>query len=238
MLILHERVGLEGRRPSPFSWRIRYALAHKGVAVEYRPTRFSDVEAIQRLSGQRMVPVLVDGDRVVADSWRIAVHLEERFPDRPTLFGGPAGMGAARLVNQWSDGVLNLAVRSLIYGDFVWCLDPGDRRYFRQSREEMLGMSLEAASADRQGGLAALERALAPVERTLAEQPYLAGDAPAYVDYVVFSVFQWARLGSPGEIVAPDSAVAGWRGRMVDLFDRLGDRFPGYPERRDGPDGR
>ena len=60
-LILHERVGLDGRRPSPFSWRIRYALAHKGVAVEYRPTRFADVDAIERLSGQRMVPVLVDG---------------------------------------------------------------------------------------------------------------------------------------------------------------------------------
>ena len=30
-LIFYERVGYEGRRPSPFSWRIRYALAHKGV---------------------------------------------------------------------------------------------------------------------------------------------------------------------------------------------------------------
>ena len=30
-LIFHERVGLDGRRISPFSWRIRYAFAHKGL---------------------------------------------------------------------------------------------------------------------------------------------------------------------------------------------------------------
>lgn len=69
-LVLHERVGHEGRRPSPYSWRIRYALAHKGLAVDYRPTRFADVDGIERLSGQRLVPVLVDGAVVVSDSWR------------------------------------------------------------------------------------------------------------------------------------------------------------------------
>jgi hypothetical protein len=36
-VIMHERIGLQERRPSPFSWRVRYALAHKAVAVEYRP---------------------------------------------------------------------------------------------------------------------------------------------------------------------------------------------------------
>ncbi len=29
-LIFHERVGLNGRRISPFSWRIGYVFAHKG----------------------------------------------------------------------------------------------------------------------------------------------------------------------------------------------------------------
>ena len=40
-LIFYERVGHEGRRPSPFSWRIRYALAHKGLDFEVRPVRFA-----------------------------------------------------------------------------------------------------------------------------------------------------------------------------------------------------
>ena len=74
-LVMYERVGHDGRRPSPFSWRIRYALAHKGVSVEFRLARFADVETIRGLSGQHIVPILCDGDRVIHDSWNIACYL-------------------------------------------------------------------------------------------------------------------------------------------------------------------
>jgi glutathione S-transferase len=84
---MYERIGFEGRRPSPFSWRIRYALTHKGADVEYLPTRFADVGTIEKLSGQKLVPIIVDGSRVIHDSWNIARFLEERYPDKPTLFG-------------------------------------------------------------------------------------------------------------------------------------------------------
>lgn len=175
------------------------------------------------------------------DSWSIACHLEDRFPDRPSLFGGDAGRGAARLVNIWSDSVLGRAMRRQIYGDFVWVIDPADRAYFRNSREALLGATLEDYSAERDEDLAAFSESCAPLERALLERPYLAGTAPAYVDYVVFSVFQWARVGSPRDVLAnTDSmdAVRAWRARMVALYDNLGDRFPRYPSLRIGPDGR
>lgn len=228
-LILYERIGHEGRRPSPFSWRIRYALRHKNVAVDYIPMRFADVETIRRLSGQHMVPVLVDDGRVIHDSWRIAVHLEERFADRPALFGTDAARSMARFINVWSDTVLAPALRRVIYADFVWCLDAGDRAYFRQTRERDLGMTFEEACADHATGLATFHQALAPLERTLGEQAYIGGAGPTYADYVVFSVLQWARLGSPREVVMHGSAVHAWRERMIGLFDRLADMFPGYP---------
>ena len=57
-LVFHERVGLDGRRISPFSWRIRYALAHKGLEPDVVPTRFADVERIRALSGQHFVPII------------------------------------------------------------------------------------------------------------------------------------------------------------------------------------
>jgi glutathione S-transferase len=38
---------------------------------------------VEEVSGQGLVPVLVDGDRVVADSTRILRHLESRWPDPP-----------------------------------------------------------------------------------------------------------------------------------------------------------
>jgi len=240
-LIFHERVGLEGRRISPFSWRIRYALAHKGLDPEVIPTRFADVARIRALSGQDLVPIIEDDGHVVHDSWAIACHLEDRFPDRPSLFDGAAGRGAARLVNVWSDTVLGRSMRRQIYADFIWCIDPGDRAYFRCSREAQLGMTLEDYSAERDRALPAFLETCAPLERTLSEQPFLAGDAPAYVDYVVFSVFQWARVGSPREVLAETAkldALRAWRGRMVALYGSLGDRFESYPKDRVGPDAR
>jgi glutathione S-transferase len=240
-LIFHERVGLGGRRISPFSWRIRYALAHKGIEPEVVPTGFVDVDRIRALSGQQFVPIIDDDGRVVHDSWAIACHLEDRYPDRPSLFDGAAGRGAARLVNFWSDSVLGSALRRQIYADFIWCIAPEDRAYFRRSREAMLGATLEEYSADRDQWLPAFIDACAPLERTLSEQPYLAGTAPAYVDYVVFSVFQWPRIGSPRDVLADGTKtqeMRSWRARMVALHGGLGDRFPGYPTDGSGPDGR
>ena len=229
-LLMYERVGHDGRRPSPFSWRIRYALAHKGVPVEFRLVRFADVETIRQLSGQHMVPILLDGDRVVHDSWNIACHLEERFPELPSLFGGEAGRGLARLVNHWSDAVLGTAVRRLIAADFILCLAPEDREYYRRSREAAFGCTLEEYCSDRSRWLEHFAAVTAPLERTLGEQPYFAGTSPNYADYLLFSAFQYMRLGCPDEFVAEGTALRRWRDGLALAFDALGNRYPPYPE--------
>jgi glutathione S-transferase len=229
-LIFYERVGHEGRRPSPFSWRIRYALAHKALDFEVRPVRFADVETIRRLSGQHRTPIIDHNGKITHETWDIACYLEDQFPSHPSLFGGPIGRGMARLINAWSDSQLASPLRFVIYADFPAVLDAGDRHYFRSTRERTHGMSLEAACADPAGKLAAFQQACAPLERTLSAQPYICGSEPAYADYSVFSVFQWARLGSPKEVVADGSAIASWRARMIALFGNLGDRFPCYPK--------
>lgn len=228
-LIMHERIGFNGRRPSPFSWRIRYALAHKGVPVDFITTRFAEVDRIRGLSGQDKVPIIEDDGQVIHDSWNIAVHLEDRYPGHPSLFGGPIGRGLTRAWNIWSDTVLSQAIRPLIWADFIWCLDPGDRAYFRRSREAAVGRTLEDYCADRDDWMAAFQTAAAPLEQILSEQAFLAGEAPAYADYLVFSVFQYARLGSPHELLPQGSAIRRWRDAIVDMFGGLGNRYPGYP---------
>jgi glutathione S-transferase len=237
-LIMYERIGHQQRRPSPFSWRIRYALAHKSAPVEFRTVRFADVETIRERSGQNKVPILVDGDQVIHDSWNIVVHLEDQLPDRPSLFGGNIGRGVTRALNFWSDTILASAIRRLIAADFVYCLAPEDRAYYRQSREAQFGCTLEEYCAHRERWLGEFETTIAPLEQTLAEQPYIAGTEPAYADYVLFSVFQYARLGSPHELLRADTSLRRWRDALVSRFDRLGDRYPAYPAPRDGPDGR
>ena len=90
-LRLFELVGTDKSRPfSPFCWRTRMALAHKGLSAETIPWCFTEKDAIAP-HGSEKVPVLLDGDTSVVDSWTIANYLEDTYPDRPSLFGGEGG---------------------------------------------------------------------------------------------------------------------------------------------------
>jgi glutathione S-transferase len=205
-------------RFSPYCWRTKMALAHKGLGVETIPWRFTDKETIA-FSGQGRVPVLVDGARTVSDSWTIANYLEDTYPDAPSLFGGDAARGVTRFVNAWADTVLLGAILRVILMDIYTRIDEKDKAYFRESREQRFGMRLEDFAADGEGNLTALRRTLEPVRATLAGQPYLGGSAARYADYIVFGCMQWARCISPIELLAADDPVAQWRGRLLDLFD-------------------
>jgi glutathione S-transferase len=92
------------RRFSPYCWRIRLALAHKNLPVETIPWRFTEKAEIAA-SGQTLVPVLVDGDRWIADSWTIANYLEDTFPDSPSLFGGASGRDLTRYYSSLADSL-------------------------------------------------------------------------------------------------------------------------------------
>ena len=159
-------------------------------------------------------------------------YLEEKYPDRPALFGDESARATTRFVNIWSDTVLMPMIRRVISADFLEVLAPEDRAYFRTSREAAFGQTLEAAAAARPELLAQLEAAWLPMERLLGEQEFVCGREPRYADYIFFSVLQWARLGSPQDIVKPATSIARWRSRMSVLFDGLADKFPSYPTKR------
>ena len=100
-LKLYELVGTDASRPfSPFCWRTRMALAHKGLSAETIPWRFTEKGVIAP-HGAEKVPVLLDGDSAVVDSWTIANYLEDKYPDSPSLFGGEGGRAMARMLNWW-----------------------------------------------------------------------------------------------------------------------------------------
>jgi glutathione S-transferase len=88
-LRLYDLAGAEpDRRFSPYCWRTRMALAHKQLAYETIPWRFTEKGAIAS-SGQKLVPVMVDGDHWIADSWIIANHLEDTYRATPRSLGIP-----------------------------------------------------------------------------------------------------------------------------------------------------
>ena len=215
------------RRFSPYCWRTKLALAHKGLEVETIPWRFTERDVIA-FSGQGRVPVLVDGETVVSDSWSIANYLEDTYPDRPSLFGGAGGRALARFVNSWADTVQLGGMIRLVVADIHAHLHEKDRGYFRESREKRFGATLEQVAFDREQRLPAFRQSLDPLRLTLKSQPFLAGEAPAYADYIVFGGFQWCRCISAFTLLEPDDLVAQWRERIFALFDGMPGRALGY----------
>ncbi len=207
-------------RFSPNCWRTRLALAHKGLPVETVAWRFTEKDAIAQ-SGQGKVPVLVAGDKWLYESWDIAEYLEDTYPDRPSLFGCPQGRAAARFINQWANNALHPAVARVVVPDIPAALHEKDRDYFRTTREAAFGRTFEAIAEERDEALAALNRTLAPLRSTIANQPFVAGAAPAYPDHTVFGAFQWARVISSVALTAADDPVSGWVERMLDAYDGL-----------------
>lgn len=213
MITLWELGGKDGRRYSLFSWRTRMALRHKRLDFETVPVRMSDKAAIA-FSGGKTVPIVKDGETVVRDSWKIAEHLEERYPEAPTLFGGEIGRGVTQSFNAWVDRALVPAMLPVIVADVHQRVDPADEGYFRESMEKVLKATLEQARERRDDALQRLKRTVEPMQAVLKRQPWISGTAPAYADYILFSVFQWARIMSPQEVL-DEGPLREWRERIL-----------------------
>ena len=224
MITLWELGGRNDRRYSVFSWRTRMALAHKGLAFETRPVCMSDKAAIAFSAG-KTVPVLRDGETVVRDSWKIAEHLEARYPGK-ALFGGEIGRGVTHAFNTWVDRALVAPMMQVVAPDIHERVDPADEQYFRSMAEGVAKKKLEDLRAGRDEALQRLGRALEPMQTLLKRQAYVCGEAPAYGDYILFSIFQWARVMSPREVLAPEDPVCAWRERMLDLFEGFARNVP------------
>ena len=225
----------DDRRFSPYCWRIRMALAHKGLAVETIPWRFTERDAIA-FSGSGTVPVLVDGGRtakddacVVADSWAIAQYLDEAYPDRPRLIEGEEARTLTFFFKHWCERTLHGPVMRAVIMDLFNHLHEKDKPYFRASREKRFGKTLEEVAADQSDAIAALRTALDPLRPVLAEQPFVSGRAPGFADYILFGTFQWPRAVSPVKLLEPDDPVYAWRERMLDLYGGLARKAKAYP---------
>ncbi|KNZ31634.1 MAG: maleylacetoacetate isomerase [Methylibium sp. NZG] len=76
---------------SSASYRVRIALALKGLKYDYLPVHLAHNEHLQegyaQLSVSKLVPVLKDGDKLLSQSLAIIEYLEETHPEPPLLPG-------------------------------------------------------------------------------------------------------------------------------------------------------
>ena len=65
--------------------RVALALAHKGIEVDSVYISYDDRSEVEEVSGQPLVPVLVDHPKVIVDSMQIVAYLEQLVP-QPALY--------------------------------------------------------------------------------------------------------------------------------------------------------
>ena len=101
---------------APFSTnveRVALALASKGIEVESVVISYEDRSAVVDVSGQGLVPVLVDGGEVIPDSVRILRHLEAKWPDPPLFPRDAARRAELDVFLDWFNEVWKVAPNAI-----------------------------------------------------------------------------------------------------------------------------
>ena len=158
----------------PFSTnveRVSLALAHKGIEVEWEDVDPADRSPVERLSGQPLVPVLIDNGRVIVDSTVIIRHLEDLQPEPPLFPRDEARAAELDLFLDWFNR--------------VWKRPPNEIEAERGQSEP------DAARIDDLGR--ELTGSLGLFERLLAGRDYLFGEFSA-ADCAAFPFIKYGLL--------------------------------------------
>ena len=156
--------------------RVALALAHKGLAVEWVDVPADDRSEVARVSGQPLVPVLIEEDgSVLADSPAILRRLEELHPEPPLWPREPARRAEADVFVDW----FNL----------VWKRPPN------LIADELAQPEPDRAAIESWG--AELTGWLDRFEALLAGREYLLGDELTVADVVAFPFLKYAALEPP-----------------------------------------
>jgi glutathione S-transferase len=102
----------------PFSHnsiKVRHVLDLKGVDHERESINPARRGEIKKISGQELVPVLVDGDKVVSGSTPILLYVEDRFPQPRLLPEDPQELAECRVLMDWADSTFMALTRRLAY---------------------------------------------------------------------------------------------------------------------------
>jgi glutathione S-transferase len=212
-LYLYDLSNSTGVSTSPYGFRIHEALHLLSIPYETELLSFSQV-ALMFSNTHKTVPVLVDGDREIGDSWVIANHLAKNHDPDNLLFGGAGGYPLACFITRWVDACIMGALNRIIVKDIHDSIHQADQAKYRETQETRYGQSLETLHSTGGAGLIDFQVSLYPARQAIKEHPYLGGESPNYADFTLHSVFRWSRLTSKTELLRPDDRLRSWIRRM------------------------
>ncbi len=214
-MVLYDLGDTADRPISPYSWRIRESLHLLAIPFEGRLLSLTGIRK-QFTGANRTVPILIDGDREIGESWQIAEYLSQHRDPEGQLFGGAGGKLLAAFVTDWVDATVMGQVYRMIVKDVHDALHPEDRDFFRAGQEKKLGATLEDLEAARELVRPTFQTSLYPARRAIKSRPYITGDHPGFGDFALHSTFQWSRKVSRFQLLRPDDRLNEWIQRMDD----------------------
>jgi glutathione S-transferase len=195
---------------SPYVRKVLVALHRKGIAYEIDPiTPFMGDERFSKLSPLRRIPVLLDGDLVLADSTVICEYLEELSPQPATYPRGVADRARARWFEEYADSRM---------GDvFIW-----QYWYPLIVNRFVFGNAPDKAAIEKTTSVE-IPEVLRYLERELPASGFLFGAEPMIPDVTIAALFrnlELARLRVDAERW-PKTAAFVARSFARDEFARL-----------------
>ena len=237
---------------SHYSEKVRLVLDYKQLpykTIEITPG-LGQID-LYRMSGQRQVPVLKDGNEIVPDSTAIARYLDAKYPDRPVIPVNAKEKGLCLMMEAWADESIGLNGRKAMIGAF------NQHPNFRTSllpisTPEVLKTAVGAVPGDVLNLLGVgvglgpdavkeateiLRQDLEALCLILGEQPYLCGEQPTLADFAVAGLSMYLKFpsnlyvdlptgicgkGVPGLVDDPAfSEFWTWRDRLYNDFRKV-----------------
>ncbi|KAJ9182369.1 hypothetical protein P3X46_006372 [Hevea brasiliensis] len=161
-------IELHGTWPSPYSYRVLWALKLKGIPYEYVEEDLSNKSPLllQYNPVHKKIPVLVHGGKPICESMIILEYLDETWPQNPLLPSDPYERAVVRF---WVKFIEDK-------GPSAWVV-------FRTSGEEQ-----EKAVKDSLEMLKTIE------EHALGEKKYFGGDKIGMVDIACSGIAHWLQV--------------------------------------------
>lgn len=212
VIVLFDIATQSDSRPSPFCWRTKLALRHKGLAFECRGTVYSQIRSLGDGSFKTL-PVIEDDGNWLGGSTKIAGYLESKVTS-DTLFPDDPHRLFVRFIEAWVDTTLQAQIFPLIALRAWQCFPASQQEYFRKTRERRLGMTLEAARDLSLPKIPAIRASFEPARRILETRQFLAGLKPGYADYILFGALKWQRLVSEDRLLDDNDVIEDWYKRI------------------------
>lgn len=246
---------------SQYSEKVRLILDYK--QLNYRKIDvvpgIGQLELL-RLTGQKQVPVLKDGDRYIVDSTEIAKYLDEHYPERPLIPQDGLQRGLCLMMEEWADESIGIKGRKALFSAI------SQDQYFRRSllpttTPDILRTLVEGVPSDVfkalgfgvgyspesiSHAIAELKQDLEALCLILAERPYLTGNEPTLADLTVAGLSILLKFpdgdyldlpasikgkGVPELIENPDyERFFAWRDQLYADFRRPYDGFSSKPD--------